>query len=167
MDESKTQCSTSCNGHCASCEAEEEQGCPVCGNVGFFVPFETVESLTQPLIIEQVVDNKDGEFSLCLNKGCPVAYYSGSETKILVNQVKVPIWFKKEKDEYMVCYCRRIILEDIIEAVKSINKDEIAISDVLRYLNKEDVITDCLHNNPTGICCDRLFESAIKYALDK
>ena len=163
MEENKCSCHH-CEGDCDGCNEEMFNACPVCGQVGMNVSLETIESLVK----KEVVINsfKDKETFLCINRQCQVAYYV-QEDKVLVNQVKVPIWFKYEKDEYMVCYCRRITLDDIIEAVKSINQDKIAISDVLHYLNKEDVLTDCLHNNPTGICCDKLFENAIKYAKSK
>ncbi|QVK17835.1 (2Fe-2S)-binding protein [Mycoplasmatota bacterium] len=163
MEESKNQCSTGCRGHCSSCH-EVEHGCPVCGNQGLEVPFETVENLTTTFIKEQLKHYQDEKFYLCLNKTCHVAYFTPDKAIILLSQLNVPIWFKRQKNEYYVCYCRRITLDDIIDAVKMLNKEEVTISDVIKFYNKEEVITDCLHNNPTGLSCDKLFENAIKYA---
>lgn len=150
-----------CHGDCHECH--EENGCLICGKQGMAVPFETVKSLSKPLIKSQLDPYKELPFFMCVSRNCKVAYYTPSGAKIPLNQIEVPIWFKYEKEEYMVCYCRRITLEDIVEAVKHIenpNKKKI-----IAHLNKDQVLTDCLHQNPTGKCCNPLFDNAIKYAL--
>lgn len=156
---------SNCNSNCSSCSVDcNENGCPICGTVGLEVPFETVDNLATPFIKEQLKNHKNENFSLCIHKACKIAYYSDN-TRISLDQIKVPIWFKHHKEEYIVCYCRNISLNDIIEAVKDID-GEITKKSVLNYLGKEDIKSDCLHNNPTGICCDRLFDNAIKYAIN-
>ncbi|MDF2699752.1 MAG: BFD-like (2Fe-2S) protein [Haloplasmataceae bacterium] len=160
---SEHQCRSQCHGNCDGCHESELNGCPLCGRIGLDVAFETVYSLTNPLLKEQLKNLKDSRFYLCTQRPCKVAYYTENKEKIMINQINVPIWFKHHKDEYIVCYCRRIILSDILEAVNHL--EIVTKENIIEYLNKEDVITDCLHNNPTGSCCDKLFENAITYAL--
>jgi len=162
METSKNHCHTNCTENCSNC-TEEINGCPVCGNQGLEVLYETVENLVTSQ--NQIEAYLNDTFYLCLSKACHVAYFTSNHATILLNQINVPIWFKRQKDEYYVCYCRRITLDDIIKAVQLMSQTEIMISDVLKYLNKEDVLTNCKKNNPTGLCCNRLFENAIKHAV--
>jgi Zinc binding domain len=155
-------CKSHCDNHCEGCHI----GCPICGQKGLKVKVETILSLTKPLIKEQLGDLEQETFSLCTSKTCDVAYFNHTGIHVLTNQLTVPIWFKNNKEEYLVCYCRRITLDDIIEAVNFIKQD-VTIERVLTYLNKDLVKTDCLHNNPTSESCERLFNNAIKYALNQ
>lgn len=158
-------CQSNCNS-CSStndCEIHVEGSCPVCGKPGIDVPNETVKNLVKPFYTEQI--SEDLDFKLCISRPCKVAYYSG-EAVIYKDQIKVPIWFKHEANPYMVCYCKEITLEDIINAVNNMD-EEINQKSVVRYLNKENINSDCKKENPTGKCCSQLFENAINYALKK
>jgi len=129
-----------CHGSCNDCNEGIENGCPICGKKGMEVPFETVESLAVPFLKNQLSNYKNDEpFYLCISRPCTVAYYSKNQVKLLVNQIKVPIWYKQITDpnEYIVCYCRKISLYDIQEAVKNLT-GEINQSAVITYLNKEN-----------------------------
>lgn len=156
-------CST-CHGSCSTCH-EIENPCPICGSQGLEVPYVTVENLVVDNKKVELKDKQNYEFNLCLNKACDMAYYT-EDFQASVQEVKVPIWFKQNKSEYKVCYCRNITLNDIVEAVNALEKDAVTIDLVLEHLNKKDMKTDCLHNNPASLCCDRLFQSAIQYALN-
>ncbi len=147
---------TNCQKYCESCQ---EVCCPQCGSKGLKVPNETVKSLSKQKL------TSNSQFYLCVNKACDIAYFNTENEKINLKQIKVPIWFKTQKVRYMICYCRYITLNDIKKAVVSIDKDDITIEDVLCYLKKEEIETDCLHHNPTGLCCTKLFTNAIKFAL--
>lgn len=161
----KQNCGTSCSsGSCSTCHVEEENRCPECGNIGVYVPFETVHHLANSFIKEQLTTYQNDEFYLCTHRACKLAYYTNNNGRVFLNQIKVPVWFKHDKDTYLVCYCRNISLDDIKEAVNNLTED-ITKEKVIQYLNKVDIKIDCLHNNPTGMCCDRLFDNAISYAI--
>lgn len=158
-----TKCSTSCSGSCSTCN-EVENACPVCGKTGFYVPFETVYHLVNDFTKDQLKNYENEDFFICTHRPCKIAYYTDKQSRIFLNQIKVPIWFKFDKDRYVICYCRDITLDDVKEAINHIGTD-ITKKKVIQYLGKEDIKTNCLHNNPTGICCDRLFDNAIEYIL--
>lgn len=139
-------------------------GCPCCHKKGIPVSYDTVLSLSNDFIKTTLQYNK---FYLCKNKTCDVAYYSDDRI-IKINEIKVPIWFKKKKEKFIVCYCRNITIDDIKIAVSNIEK-EITIENVIKYLGKENIPTNCRINMPTGENCNQLFLNAIEYVrkIDK
>ena len=45
-------------------------------------------------------------------------YYNlDKEIKFLKDQVRVPIWFKKDADPKYACYCSKVTEDQVIEAV--------------------------------------------------
>jgi hypothetical protein len=133
--------------------------CPVCGNKGLKVPNETVNAL-----LKQGPVDSNILFQLCTNPVCHVAYYSCEELFFDLDEIKVPIWFKKEKEKYIVCYCRNIELNQIIKAVKELNGEQ-DVDTIIKHLQKNQInALDCLHVNPTGITCEKLLINAINYA---
>ena len=148
---------------CKTCAQKEaictEAVCPVCGSKGIIVPTETVQAL---------IKNNDAHpaltYKLCTTPGCNISYFSCGEVFFELGEMNVSIWFKKSKNKYTVCYCRDIELNHIIQTVKALNgiKDK---QEILKYLGKEkQVHSECLHKNPTGVTCDKLFYNAIEYA---
>ena len=144
-----------CDGNCNTCKSDCSNKCPVCGATSTAVLLETVKSL---------IKNKDitllDDTYICLNRKCNVAYFDANSI-IYKSDVTVPIWFKEPMNEMIVCYCYNISLQEIIKVVKEhkvYTKDE-----VIKILNKPKN-NDCLHSNPIGKECDRLFENAIAYA---
>lgn len=158
------QCAN-CDHNCDHCHEVEAQGCPVCGRKGMEVGFNTIESLVKPFIKRQLTPYQQEQFYLCTTKACNVGYYTESGAKIPLNQMEVPIWFKRNKELYYVCYCRRITLQDCMTAVEEGNAK--TIEEVIAFWQKENIVTNCELNNPTGKSCEPLFKNAIEYALKK
>lgn len=144
-----------CDGKCDTCKTECINKCPICNATATQVPIETVKSLCNIEI------NSNEDIYMCLNKKCNIAYFN-KEIILKTEDVNVPIWFKVPVNEMIVCYCYNITLLDIVNAVKKYNvytKEEI-----INKLNKQKQHKDCLHLNPIGKECDKLFENAIEYA---
>lgn len=76
--------------------------------------------------------------------------------------MKVPIWFKEPLNNMVVCYCRKITLQEIIQAVKEANLS--TEEEIVTYLGKEKKQVDCKRKNPVGKECKQLFQNAIEYA---
>jgi hypothetical protein len=123
------------------------------------VAFDTVLSLTSDYLKNTL---EDDEYFLCTNPKCNIAYYSLKGRTIKVTDIKSDIWFKKSKKKFIVCYCRDISLDDIVLAVDRLELPN--LQKIVHYLQKDDIITDCIHHNPTSVCCQKLFDNAIEYA---
>jgi hypothetical protein len=147
---------------CSTCKQKGvscHEVCPVCGKKGLIVSSETVNAMLKDNVVDPSL-----VFQLCTNPICHVSYFSCEELFFDLDEIKVPIWFKKEKSRYLVCYCRNIELVHIIQAVKELNGEQ-DINIILKYLQKDqNTKLDCLHLNPTGISCEKLLSNAIDYA---
>ncbi|MCK9536004.1 MAG: hypothetical protein M0R05_00215 [Bacilli bacterium] len=137
---------------------EEPGKCPQCQYQGVDVSYDTVLSLAYEFVKSRL---NYSQFYLCTNPICNVAYFSNNQ-KIMVNDIKVPIWFKNTKEKYIVCYCRDITLDDVINIIKEEN--ELTAEQIIKILKKENVPTNCILHMPTGESCDRLFHRAVEYA---
>lgn len=148
-----------CSHNCSTCSSTYFFKCPVCGANCIPVANETVANLTK-----KTIDNTKKHY-LCTNSKCDVAYIDEELSNIYsTNDVKVPIWYKSDFFNYIVCYCRQIYLRDVIRAVFSL--EDPTKDNIIKFLEKENVETNCLLNNPTGNSCDMLFENSIEYAID-
>ncbi len=152
-DNCKEKCHNNCKHNCKSTN-QDTVFCPICHSLSIKVPLETVKAISK---IEEI----EGDFNLCTSRTCKVTYFN--ETYLFEKEdIDTKIWFKEELKDFIVCYCKDITLDDIINAVKktkTTNKDEI-----LKYLNKTLDNNDCLHKNPVGKSCEKLFANAIEYA---
>ena len=98
-----------------------------------------------------------------MNEDCDVVYYNlDNEIKFLKDQVRVPIWFKKDADPKYACYCSEVTENQVIEAVvkhgaKSV-KEVNAITGAMKNPN-------CKENNPRGGCCHQTSQEAIDKGL--
>lgn len=149
-------------GDCSTCKQNGSlcyEVCPVCGSKGILVPSITVQNL-----LKEGKINLSDTFKLCTTPSCNVSYFSCNELFFDLDEIKVPIWFKKEKQKYVVCYCRNIELQHITKAVRDLNGEK-NLDVLLKHLNKLDhTASNCLHNNPTGVSCEKLMKNAIEYA---
>lgn len=148
-----------CNGDCGSCGQSCKTLCPKCSSIGMEVPTITVANLTS-----QKVDLNKTYF-LCTGIKCDVAYFDEVNKTILTDDVKEPVWYKSTYDKYLICYCRHIYLKDVVKAVLSLNGSD-SKAEIIKYLGKDQIQTNCLLNNPTGKSCEKLFDNAIIYAIN-
>ena len=139
-----------------SCDAKKNNLCPVCKRQGVLVKNITVKHLVLDELTEQVGDN---DYLLCMSEECEITYYnSGSNIKFNRQQIKVPLWFKKDANPKYVCYCSRVTEEQVINAVV---KDGAAnMKDVLKLTGAMSN-SQCEKNNPLGKCCHQLIQDAI------
>jgi hypothetical protein len=99
----------------SSCEVEKNNFCPVCEKQGTLVKNITVKHMVLNELTEQIGDN---DYYLCMNEECDITYYNTKfNVKFNKQQVKVPIWFKKDADPKYACYCSEVTEDQVIEAV--------------------------------------------------
>lgn len=146
----------SCEGNCNTCVTECINRCPVCKGNSQKIEAETVKSM---LLDESLTIT--GDTYVCLNRKCEVIYFD-NKLAYLKEDVKKEVWFKEDISKMIVCYCRNISLKDIIKVVKE--KQIYDKEEIIKYLGKDKIKKDCLHENPIGKDCEQLFLNAIEYA---
>lgn len=134
--------------------------CPICKKEGIKVGNITVKHLVLETMIGQV---GTADYYLCMDEECNVVYYN-TELGVRFNkeQVKVPIWFKKDANPKYACYCSKITEEQIINAV--IKDGARNIKDVIN-LTGAMKNAQCQKNNPLGKCCHQIIQDAIDTGL--
>ncbi len=139
---------------------EKNNICPKCKSKGVEVKSITVKHLVIDELANQV---KEPTYFICMNEECNIVYYS-SDLDISYNkqQVKVPIWFKKDANPKYICYCNQVTEEQIINAVLNDNakdmKDIIKLTGAMKN-------GKCEINNPLGKCCSSIIQEIISKAL--
>ncbi len=140
----------------STCKMEYENLCPLCKKSGVKVENFTAKHLIVDSLTELVGDT---DYYLCMDEECDIVYYNkNTDVKFHKQQVKVPIWFKKDANPKYACYCSKITEEQVIDAVlkdgaKSI-KDIINITGAMKT-------AQCRKNNPLGKCCHNIIQEAI------
>ncbi|SEF87558.1 BFD-like [2Fe-2S] binding domain-containing protein [Caloramator fervidus] len=87
-----------------------------------------------------------------------MVYYS-DKTIFTKDSIKVPVWFKKDANPKIICYCSNVTEEDIKAAVENgarTLKDVIIMTGAMKNCN-------CEVNNPKGKCCS----NDIKRVMEK
>ena len=149
---------------CHECNTQKidqtKDNCPVCNKGGISVSKVTVEHL----VTDDYHKSVEGEqYKICMNEYCNVVYYSvDNEKKFLKDQVRVPIWFKKDANPKYACYCSKVTDDQVIDAVlkhgaKSV-KEVNAITGAMKNSN-------CKEKNPLGTCCHKIIQEAIDKGL--
>lgn len=141
---------------------QKDDLCPICGTKGELVQNVTVKHM----LIGDDSTHQIGscDYYLCMNDACDISYYNIEHNKYFKKeQVKVPIWFKKDAAPKYACYCSRVTEEEVIEAVVKHGartvKDVNTITGAMKNAN-------CKENNPLGVCCHKVIEEAIAKGLD-
>jgi len=152
---------TCCAGHLEfKSSVEKNDLCPVCGKVGNAVKNITVKHMVLKELIEQV-EGKD--YYLCMNKECDVIYYDKElGTQFSKQQVKVPIWFKKDASPKYTCYCSKVTEDQVINAVVKDGANN--MKEVLKITGAMSS-PDCQKKNPLGKCCHQIVQDAIDKGL--
>jgi len=149
-----------CGGKETSHKIENDDTCPVCKTSGIKVKSITVKHLVDDTLEEMVGDM---DYYICVNEECDVVYYNPqSDVKFDKQQVKVPVWFKKDANPKYACYCSKVKEEQVIDAVikhgaKTV-KDIIEITEAMKN-------SQCQKNNPLGRCCHKIIQEAIEKGL--
>ena len=134
---------------CCGCKTEKpdqiKDNCPVCNNEGISVSKVTVEHL----VVDDYRNAVNGDqYKICMNEDCDVVYYNlDNEIKFLKDQVRVPIWFKKDADPKYACYCSEVTENQVIEAV---------VKHGAKSVKEVNAITGAMKNSAYSSFC-RLF----------
>ena len=149
-----------CNHECNTCASSCNINCPICDKKGLVVKLEAALNLVNN---NNFID-KNKKVYICQNKKCNVAYFQENNPKYYTKEeVNVPICFKEKYNKYMVSYCYEIYINDIVNIIKNDNSDKkLTKEDILKHFEKKH--TDCLHKNPLGLDCDKVFDNAIEFA---
>lgn len=107
---------------------------------------------------------KEHAYFLCMNEECTVVYFN-PDLDISYNkqQVKVPIWFKKDVNPKYICYCNQVTEQQIMDAV--INGGARNLKDIIRLTGAMKNGT-CEIKNPLGKCCSPIIQETINRALN-
>lgn len=141
---------------------EEKENCPKCYEIGEKVKNITVKHMVSENLRGKVVDEET--YYLCMNKDCDVVYYNINNERVFYKEeVKVPIWFKKNANPKYICYCNQVTEQQIINAV--LDDGAKNIKDIIR-LTGAMKNGKCEINNPLGKCCSPLIQETINKALN-
>ncbi|HZW49403.1 MAG TPA: (2Fe-2S)-binding protein [Bacillota bacterium] len=145
----------------SSLQSNQNKGsCPVCNHQGRAVSQITVKHL----VTEDQHDAVQGDrYWICMNENCDVVYFNNeNQTKFVKEQVRVPIWFKKDANPKYACYCSLVTEEQVIDAVMKHHaktvKEVNAVTGAMENSN-------CKENNPLGVCCHKVIQEIIEKAL--
>lgn len=138
-----------------------KDNCPVCGTKGKIVSNFTVKHVLKKDMRDQI---RDEDYHLCMDENCDVTYYNNDIDKTFVKSDLIKdIWFKKDADPKMACYCNRITEEDVIKTVVETNLS--TMQDIIIHV-KGKIQSNCKMLNPEGHCCTDAFNKMIKKAND-
>ena len=149
---------------CTNCTCDDNELitslCPECGSTGNVIPEKAVKANLKKEH-NHSIENKN--IFLCPDIECKTSYYSNDNTlKFNISDLKRPLWYKKNADPVIACYCNNITESQVIEAVENYELktwQEI----VLHY--QEKTLCLCKKINPTGECCTEFFYSIINKTL--
>jgi len=85
-------------------------------------------------------------------------YNSESTVKFNKQQVKEPLWFKKDANPKYACYCSKVTEEQIINA--AVKDGATNMKEVLKVTGAMSN-PQCQNNNPLGKCCHIIIQDAI------
>ena len=135
--------------------------CPICKG-----DTQEVNSITvKHFVIDSIIDMvHDGSYHICLNEDCDVVYYDLEKNVIFKKEdIKIPIWYKKNADPKYICYCNQVTEQQIANSV--LNYGAINIKDIIR-LTGAMKNGKCEINNPLGKCCSPYIQKTINKFLD-
>jgi len=134
--------------------------CPVCCQVGEQVSPVTVRHLVYPERCSEVLGDR---YWICTDSGCAVAYFGpGGQPRFEVGAVRVPIWFKDGAEPRYACYCSRVTVDQVEHAITNLGARSV---DDICELTGAMAVSDCVENNPLGVCCHFAIQAIIDRVL--
>jgi bacterioferritin-associated ferredoxin len=144
----------------ATYKIQKNKLCILCKKQGNLVKNITVKHMVLDELIEQVGDK---DYYLCMNEECDITYYNQESSAIFnKQQLKVPIWFKKDANPKYACYCSEVTEEQVINAV--VKDGAINMKEVLKITGAMRN-SQCQKKNPLGKCCHQIIQDAIYKGL--
>lgn len=142
----------------ASNEIGKSNLCPVCEKQGHLVKNITVKHMIIDDLIEKVGDD---DYLLCMSEDCDITYYN-TNSNFNKQQVRVPIWFKKDANPKYACYCSKVTEEQVINAVVKDGANN--MQEVIKVTGAMSN-SQCQKKNPLGKCCHQIIQDAIEKGL--
>lgn len=140
---------------------EQFYTCPICNGDTKEVSGITVRHFIINSLIDKV---NESNYRICLNEDCEVVYYDLDVNTILKKQdMKIPIWYKKDANPKYICYCNHVTEEQIINAV--LNDGAKDIKDIIKITGAMKN-GKCKINNPLGKCCGPIIQETINKILN-
>lgn len=125
------------------------------------VKYITVKHFILNKVLSKV---QEGDYRICLNEDCDVVYYNLEKNAVFKKEdIKIPIWFKKDANPKYICYCNQVTEQQIINAV--LHEGARDIKDIIR-LTGAMKNGKCEINNPLGKCCGPFIQDTIDKALN-
>lgn len=140
---------------------EKNYVCPVCNGETQEVKGITVKHFVLDSLADEIEDSK---YHICLNEDCDVVYFNLDQKLIFKKEsIKMPIWFKKDANPKYICYCNKVMEQQIIEAV--LHKDAKDMKDIITITGAMKN-GECETKNPLGKCCGPVIQEIINRTLD-
>ena len=140
---------------------DKKAKCPKCYQMGKKVASITVDYMVSEAFSEKIADEET--YYLCMSEDCNVAYYRASDGKVFYKEeVRLPIWFKKDANPKYICYCNQVTEEEIISGV--LNHGAKNMKDIIK-LTGAMKNGKCETKNPLGKCCGPLIQEIINETL--
>lgn len=150
-----------CGGKCGV-PSNETLKCPVCGRDGVMVTLPLVENLLKNDKKKDIV--MDDKYFLCMDPACRVSYFNRKGKPVFkVEDLKVPIWYKKGAEKQIACYCNNITFDQVREQAKAGKK---IWKEIVGAYRKKPVC-NCALLNPMGNCCTSVFYGIVNEELKK
>lgn len=135
---------------------EKNYTCPVCYGETQGVKSKTIEYFVLDGFVDEVENNK---YHICLNENCDVVYFDLNKELIFnKDDMRIPIWFKKDANPKYICYCNKAREQEIIDAM--IYKNAMNMKDIIRITGAMKN-GECETKNPLGKCCGSVIQEII------
>ena len=126
---------------------KQKLSCPRCGQLGQFVPKQTLKHQVKPEHLETV---EIGAFNFCRTSTCEVVYFSDGGIVLTKVDVRQRIGLKETDDPVPVCYCFGFTEKMVRDEIHATGKCTIP-----QRITAEIKAGTCACEirNPQGTCC--------------
>ncbi len=124
-------------------EPDGRANCPACGGLGMAVGRATLDQHIQPTVRDKF--GNDGWF--CSYPDCEVAYFDLYDRRVLVGDLKQPVYPKS--DEAPLCACFGFTMEDLEQAIDA--RSPVALRELLA--KSKSSAANCSVLAANGHCC--------------
>jgi hypothetical protein len=135
--------------NCCTTSTTEPSGgrCPQSGSIGVAVDLLTVKALLTERALARL---EPADYRFCADARCDVVYFSAAGATFETDDLRVPVWQKRQPGDRMVCYCFGES-ESTIRAEIDTTGRSTAIERVRTHIAADRCA--CELRNPRGRCC--------------
>lgn len=133
--------------------------CPDCGQPALEVNEKAVShNLKKP---KKIKEGNDKKWYACINPGCECSYFTAAAS-FKISDITIPLFYKDNSDDAVICYCAGLKRGEIRKAVKA----GCSSAGEVRKFTKKTGSGNCEKKNPLGKCCKPVLARTIKEMLD-